>query len=52
MATTNNFMKSKSLEMAKKYLGKEVSIKIDRPIGSVHPKFDDTLLALKCEVPS
>lgn len=33
-------MISKSLEMAMIFLGKEVTIKIDRPIGSVHPKFD------------
>ena len=29
---------SKSLEIAKKYLGKEVEIFIDRPMGSKHPK--------------
>lgn len=33
-------MQSKSLILAKKYLGKEVKIKIDRPMGSVHPRFD------------
>ena len=33
-------MPSKSLVLAKKYLGKTVKIKIDRPLGSVHPRFD------------
>ncbi|MCL4374554.1 inorganic pyrophosphatase [Patescibacteria group bacterium] len=33
-------MQSKSLVTAKKFLGKRVRIKIDRPIGSVHPNFD------------
>jgi inorganic pyrophosphatase len=33
-------MDSKSLEIAKKYLGKEVKVKIDRPLGSTHPRFD------------
>jgi inorganic pyrophosphatase len=33
-------MNSKSLEIAKKYLGQEITIKIDRPLGSVHPRFD------------
>lgn len=31
---------SRSLIICKKYLGKVVKIKIDRPIGSVHPRFD------------
>ena len=31
---------SKSLEIAKAFLGKEVEIIIDRPIGSRHPKYD------------
>ena len=31
---------SKSLQIAKKFLGKEVEIMIDRPIGSRHPKHD------------
>ena len=30
--------KSRSLLLAKQYLGKEVSIVIDRPLGSKHPK--------------
>ncbi|MCX6715753.1 MAG: inorganic diphosphatase [Candidatus Taylorbacteria bacterium] len=30
--------KSKSLEIAKQFLGKEVEIIIDRPLGSKHPK--------------
>lgn len=29
---------SKSLELAKQFLGKEVEIKFDRPLGSKHPK--------------
>jgi len=29
---------SKSLGLARKYLGKEVEIEIDRPLGSRHPK--------------
>jgi inorganic pyrophosphatase len=29
---------SKSLELAKQFLGKDVKIKIDRPLGSKHPK--------------
>ncbi len=29
---------SKSLELAKQFLGKKVKIKIDRPLGSAHPK--------------
>lgn len=32
-------MKSKSLELAKGILNKEVKIKIDRPLGSKHPKW-------------
>lgn len=31
-------MKSASLSLAKPYLGKEVEVVIDRPIGSKHPK--------------
>ncbi len=30
--------KSKSLELAKQFLGKEVEIVFDRPLGSSHPK--------------
>lgn len=30
--------KSKSFELVKKYLAKEVEVKIDRPKGSKHPK--------------
>lgn len=30
---------SKSLEIAKQFLGKEVEIVIDRPLGSMHPKY-------------
>jgi inorganic pyrophosphatase len=33
---TNN---SKSLELAKQFLGKEVEVIFDRPLGSKHPKF-------------
>jgi inorganic pyrophosphatase len=29
---------SESLEIAKKYLGKKVSVIMDRPLGSTHPK--------------
>lgn len=29
---------SKSLEIAKEYLGKEVEVTMDRPLGSKHPK--------------
>lgn len=29
---------SKSFELAKQYLGKEVDVVIDRPLGSKHPK--------------
>lgn len=32
-------MNSKSLQLTKKFLGKKVKIKIDRPIGSRHPKW-------------
>jgi inorganic pyrophosphatase len=32
-------MESKSLKIANKFLGKQVKIKIDRPIGSIHPRF-------------
>jgi inorganic pyrophosphatase len=31
--------KSKSLEIAKQFLGKEVEIIVDRPLGSLHPEF-------------
>ncbi len=31
---------SKSLELAKLFLGKEVEVIFDRPLGSKHPKFD------------
>ena len=31
---------SKSLQIAKQFLGKEVEVVIDRPIGSRHPKHD------------
>jgi len=31
--------KSKSLQIAKQYLGKEVEIVIDRPFGTKHPRF-------------
>ena len=30
--------KSKSLVLAKSYLGQEVEVTIDRPLGSLHPK--------------
>jgi inorganic pyrophosphatase len=30
--------KSKSLELAKQFLGKEVEVVFDRPLGSKHPK--------------
>jgi len=33
-------MKNTSFELCKKYLGKIVKIKIDRPLGSKHPKYD------------
>jgi len=33
-------MYSKSLELAQNYLGKEVKVIIDRPLGSKHPKHD------------
>ena len=31
---------SKSLELARPYLGKTVTVKMDRPMGSKHPKWD------------
>lgn len=31
-------MESQSLTLAKEYLGKEISLTIDRPLGSTHPK--------------
>ncbi len=33
-------MESKSLLIAKNFLGKEVEVIVDRPIGSRHPKYD------------
>lgn len=33
-------MKSKSLKIAKTFLGEKVDVKIDRPLGSKHPKHD------------
>jgi inorganic pyrophosphatase len=33
-------METKALELAKSFLGKEVEVTMDRPIGSRHPKFD------------
>jgi inorganic pyrophosphatase len=35
-------MTSKSLELAKRLLGKKVKIKIDRPLGSSHAKWNFT----------
>ena len=32
--------KSKSLELAKQFLGKEVEVVMDRPLGTRHPKHD------------
>ncbi len=32
-------MESKSLELAKQFLGKEVEVTMDRPLGSKHPKY-------------
>lgn len=32
-------MTSKSLNLARKYLGKKVKVIIDRPINSIHPKW-------------
>lgn len=34
--------KSKSFELAKSFLGKKVEVKIDRPLGSKHPKHNFT----------
>jgi inorganic pyrophosphatase len=34
------YMSSKSLFLAKKFLGEIVKIKIDRPLGSIHPRLD------------
>lgn len=31
---------SKSFEIAKQFLGKEVEVVIDRPLGSKHPQHD------------
>ncbi len=36
----NEIEPSKSLQIAREFLGKEVEVTIDRPIGSKHPKFD------------
>lgn len=33
-------MDTKALELAKGFLGKEVEVTMDRPIGSKHPKYD------------
>ena len=33
-------MNSLSFKLAKNYLGKEVKVIIDRPLGSKHPKYD------------
>lgn len=33
-------MDSKSLQIAKEYLGKIVKVKVDRALGSKHPKWD------------
>lgn len=33
---------SKSLELAKQFLGKEVEVVFDRPLGSKHPKYGFT----------
>lgn len=33
-------MNTKSFELAKQFLGKEVEIVMDRPLGSKHPKHD------------
>lgn len=34
----NEIPKSESLKIAETYLGKEIEITIDRPLGSLHPK--------------
>ena len=34
------FMKKQSFEVAKEFLGKEVVVVVDRPIGSRHPEYD------------
>lgn len=31
-------MESESFKLAKEFLGKDVLVKIDRPLGSIHPK--------------
>lgn len=33
-------MNSKSFQIAKQYLGKTVKVKVDRPKGSIHPKWN------------
>ena len=33
-------MQSKSLQLAKQFLGKEVEVTFDRPLGSKHPEHD------------
>lgn len=35
-----NLKKSESFKLAKTFLGKEVTVEIDRPLGSKHPKHD------------
>ena len=35
-------MESESLKMARTFLGKKVTVKIDRPLGSKHPKHNFT----------
>ncbi|MFH1561560.1 MAG: inorganic pyrophosphatase [Patescibacteria group bacterium] len=39
---------STSLAICRGYLGKEIKIKIDRPIGSVHPRFDEIKYTSNC----
>jgi len=43
----NNLLKSKKrgkdMEETKKYLGKEINVKIDRPIGSRHPEYEKSI---------
>lgn len=34
--------------LVKSYLGKTVTVSIDRPIGSVHPKHDDIIYPINC----
>ena len=35
-------MPSQSQEIAKKFLGSEVTVKVDRPFGSTHPEYNYT----------